>query len=105
MVLANFEHLKVAQILRANSLEFLVIIKEKVYPELVYIFSSNISFRENIIHSHVKKFDIDISLEGFARILQLSCKNVDIFNLLSFLTLSLLSLPPDYCTIMIIQAW
>jgi len=58
MVLANFEHLKVAQILRANSLEFLVIIKEKVYPELVYIFSSNISFRENIIHSHVKKFDM-----------------------------------------------
>jgi len=45
------------------------------------MFYSNLSFRENIIHSRVKNFDIDISLEGFTRILHLSCESADIFNL------------------------
>ena len=51
-----------------------------MYPDLVCVIYSNLSFRENIIHSHVKIFHIDISLEGFARILHLSCKGADIFN-------------------------
>ena len=64
-MLADFEHLNLAQILRTNSLEHFVMIKQQVYLELVYIFYSNLSFRENIIHSRVKIFDFDVSLEGF----------------------------------------
>jgi len=55
MVLTDFEHINLAQILRANSLEFLVTIREQVHPDLVYMFYSNLSFRENIIHSWIKK--------------------------------------------------
>ena len=51
-----------------------------MYPDLVYVFYSNLSFRENIIHSHVKNIDIDISLEGFTTILHLSCEGVDVFH-------------------------
>jgi len=80
-MLAEFEHLNLAQILRANSLEHLITIKEQVYPELIYMFYSTLSFRENIIHSRVKIFDIDISLEEFARIPYLSYEGADIFNL------------------------
>jgi len=45
------------------------------------MFYSTLSFRENIIHSRVKIFDIDISLEEFARIPYLSYEGADIFNL------------------------
>ena len=79
-MLAEFEHLNLAQILRANSLEHLITIKEQVYPELIYCSILTILSR-NIIHSCVKNFDINISLEGFSRTLHLSCKGVDIFNL------------------------
>ena len=61
VLLADFEHLNLAQIFRANSLEHLVTIKEQVFLELAYMFYSNLSFRENIIHSRVKNFNIDIS--------------------------------------------
>ena len=60
MVLNDFERLNFAQILRVNSLEFLVIIKGQVYPDLVYVFYSHLSFRENIIHTRVKNVNIDI---------------------------------------------
>ena len=69
MVLTDFEHLNLAQILRAILLEFLVNIRKEVYLELVYMFYSNPSFRENIIHSRVKNINIDTSLEEFARVL------------------------------------
>jgi len=78
---ADFEHPNLVQILRTNLLEFLVTIKEQVYPELVYMFYSNLYFSSNIIHSRVKDFDINISLEEFARMLHLSCEATDIFDL------------------------
>ena len=80
VVLANFNHLNLAQILRTSSLEFLVTIKELIYLELVNCFYSNLSFHANHIRSRVKSIDIDISLENFARLLHLSCKGVDIHN-------------------------
>jgi len=49
VVLADFEHLNLAQILRANSLEFFVSIKEHLYPVIVLVFYANLSFRENFI--------------------------------------------------------
>jgi len=55
-VLADFEHLNLAPILRPNSLEYLVTIKEQIYPDLVHLFYSNLSFSGNIIHSRAKKF-------------------------------------------------
>ena len=107
-MLGDFEHVSLAQIRRANSLVFLVTIKEQMYPELVYMFYSILSFLENSIHSCVKNFDIDISLEEFARILHLSYEDANILNLyfddLSFPLVSLLSLPPYYCMMMIIWA-
>ena len=49
IILANFDHLKLAQIFRTSSLEFLVTIKEPIYPELVHYFYSNLSFHANHI--------------------------------------------------------
>ena len=59
---------------------FLFFIKEQVYPNLVAIFYSNLSFQGNVIHSHVKNVDINISLEIFASILHLPCKGANIFS-------------------------
>jgi len=81
MVLADFEHLNLANIFRSNSLEFLVTIKEPVHLKLVAYFYSNLSFQENHIKSRVLGVDINISLEKFARLLHLSCEGVDIHNL------------------------
>jgi len=78
-VLSNFEHLNIAQILRANSLEYFVTIKEKVYPDLVHLFYSNLSCSGNIIHSRVKDVNINLSLEIFAWIFHLTCEGVGIF--------------------------
>ena len=80
VILADFDHLNLAEILRTSSLEFFVAIKEPVYLELVHYFYSNLSFHANHIRSRVKSIDIDISLENFTRLLHLSCKGVDIHN-------------------------
>ena len=44
VVLADFEHLNLASILNTSSLEYLITIKEPVYPELVHYFYSNLTF-------------------------------------------------------------
>jgi len=62
MVLNDFEHLNLAHILRANSLENFLTIRESVYPSLVLYFYTNLSFESNRIRSRVLGRDIDISL-------------------------------------------
>ena len=59
-----------------------------------------------MIHSHVKNVDISMSLEVFARILNLSCEDVGIFHvdLDDFEMVRLLSLLPDCFMMMIIQS-
>ena len=80
VVLIDFDHLNLAQILRTSSLKYPVTIKEPVYSELVLYFYSNLSFHTNHIRSRVKGIDIDLSLEKFARLLHLSCNGVYIHN-------------------------
>jgi len=48
VVLADFEHLNLVQILSSSSLEYLVTIKEQIYLELVHYFYSN-QFHNNHI--------------------------------------------------------
>ena len=81
VVFVDFEHLNLGSILSTSCLEFFVIIKEQIYPEVVQFFYSKFSFHNNIIRYHVKNVDINISLEGFAQVLHLSCEGVDIFNI------------------------
>ena len=81
VVINDFEHLNLAPILRANSLENYLLIREPVYPSLVHYFYSNLSFESNQIRSRVLGKDIDISLQEFAHLLHLSCEGEDIFNL------------------------
>jgi len=80
VVLSDFEHLNLTNILRSSSLEDFVTIKEPVYPELVRYFYSNLSFEQHHIRSRVMGKDINISLENFASVLHLSCEEVDIYN-------------------------
>ena len=80
VVLADFEHLNLANILNRSSLEHLVTIKEPVYPEFVHYFYSNLTFQNNHIRSRVLGKDINISLHRFAFLLHLSCEGVDIYN-------------------------
>ena len=81
IVLTDFEHLKFTLILRTSSLEYFVIIKEQVYPEPVQYFYSNLAYYDTWIQFCVKNKDINITLERFAQIFQLSSEGVDIFNL------------------------
>ena len=81
MVLADFEHLKLATILSTTSLEYLVIIKEPAYPELVHYFYSNLTFQNNHVRSTILGKDINISLNHFAHLLHLSYEGVDIYNI------------------------
>ena len=62
VVVADFDHLNLA--LRSSSLEYLVTIREPVYPELVPYFYSNLSFHGNHIRTRVKGIDLDISFEN-----------------------------------------
>ena len=63
VVLADFEHLNLANILNTSSLEYLVTIKEPVYPELIHYFYSYLTFQSNRIRSRVLGKDINISLD------------------------------------------
>ena len=81
VILADFDHLNLAQILSTSSLEYLITIKESVYPELVYYFHSNLFFQNNHIRSGVMGKDTNISMDKFAYLLRLSCKGVDIHNI------------------------
>jgi len=80
VVLSDFEHLNLANILSTSSLEQFVTMKEPVYSELVHYFYSNLSFQHNHIRSRVMGKDINISLEKFAHLLHLSCEGVDVYN-------------------------
>ena len=80
VVLADFEHLNLANILNTSSLEYLVTIKEPVYPELVHYFYSNLTFQNNHVRSRVLGKDINIFLDRFAHLLHLSYEGVDIYN-------------------------
>ena len=77
----DFDHLNLAQILRANSLEEFLSIRESVYTSLVPYFYTNLSFESNRVRSRVLGRDIDISLQDFARLLHLPCEGIDIYNL------------------------
>jgi len=81
VVIQDFEHLNLAHILGANSLENFLTIREPVYPSLVPYFYTNLSFESNRIRSRVLGRDIDLSLQEFALHLHLPCEEVDIFNL------------------------
>ena len=81
MVIQDFEHLNLAHILGANSLENFFSLREPVYPSLVPYFYTNLSFESNRIRSRVLGRDIDLSLQEFALHLHLPCEGVDIFNL------------------------
>ena len=80
-----------------------------MYSDLVFVFYSNLSFRENVIHSRVKNIDIAISLEEFTRNFHLSCEGVDVFHLdfddFEYPDGETALTPPDYFMMMIIQAW
>ena len=80
VVLADFELLNLAIILNTSSLEYLVAIKEPVYPELVHYFYSNLTIQNNNVKSRVLGKDINISLDWFANLLHLFCEGVDIYN-------------------------
>ena len=77
----DFEHLNLAYILRTNSLENFLSIREPVYPSIVQYFYSNLTFESNQVRSRVLGRDIDISLQEFAHHLHLSCEGEDIYNL------------------------
>ena len=66
VVLSDFEHLNLANILGSSSFEQFVTMKEPAYPELVHYFYSNLSFQQKHIRSRVTGRDINISLEKFA---------------------------------------
>ena len=68
VVLADFEHLNLANILNTSSLEYLVSIKESVYLELVHYFYSNLTFQNNHVKSRVLGKDINI-LDRFSYLL------------------------------------
>ena len=79
-MLADFEHLNLATVLNTSSLEYLVTIKELVYPERVHYFYSNMTFQNNHVRSRILEKDINISLDRFVHLLYLSCEGVDIYN-------------------------
>jgi len=62
VVLADFEHINLAQILNTSSLEYLVTVKEPGHPELAYYFYSNLFFQDNHIRSKVLDKDIISSI-------------------------------------------
>ena len=80
VLIADFEHLNLANILNTSSIEYLVTIKEPVYPELVHYFYSNLTFQNNHVRSRVLGKHINIFLDRFSHLLHLSCEGVDIYN-------------------------
>jgi len=81
VIINDFEHLNLAHILRNNSLENFLAIRQPVYTSLIPYFYTNLTFESNRIRSRVLGRDIDISLQEFARHLHLSCEGVDVYSL------------------------
>ena len=80
VVLQDFEHLNIPQILRNNSLDQFMAIREPVYTSLIPYFYTNLAFEGNRVRSRVLGRDIDIPLEQFADLLHLSCGGVDVYS-------------------------
>ena len=80
VVLQDFEHLNIPQILRNNSLDQFMSIREPVYTSLIPYFYTNLSYEGNRVRSRVLGRDIDISLQEFADLLHLSCGGVDVYS-------------------------
>ena len=80
VVLQDFEHLNIPHILRNNSLDQFMSIKEPVYTSLIPYFYTNLSYEGNRVRSRVLGRDIDISLQEFADLLHLSCEGVDVYS-------------------------
>jgi len=72
VALQDFEHLDIPRIIRNNSLDEFLTIREPVYTSLMPYFYANISFEGDQIRSRVLGRDIDIGLRQFADILHLS---------------------------------
>jgi len=81
VIINDFEHLNLAHILRNNSLENFLTVREPVYTSLIPYFYTNLTFESNRIRSRVLRRDIDISLQEFAHHLYLSCEGVDVYSL------------------------
>jgi len=93
VVLQDFEHLNIPQILRNNSLDQFLSIRQLVYTFLIPYFYTNLSFEGNRVRSRVLGRDIDISLHEFADLLHLSCEGVDVYSLIfKILSIRLVSL-------------
>jgi len=80
VVLQDFEHLNIPQILRNNSLDQFMAIREPVYTSLIPYFYTNLAFEGNHVRSRVLGRDIDIPLDQFADLLHLSCGGVDVYS-------------------------
>jgi len=80
VVLQDFEHLNIPHILRNNSLDQFMSIREPVYTSLIPYFYTNLSYEGNRVRSRVLGRDIDISLQEFADLLHLSCEGVDVYS-------------------------
>jgi len=102
VVLRNFEHLNIPQILRNNSLDQFMSIREPVYTSLVPYFYTNLSYEGNRVRSRVLGRDIDISLQEFADLLHLSSLGADVYSFdhmtLSIRPVSLSSPRPPFFT-------
>ena len=80
VILKDFEHLQIPHILRRNSLDKFMAIREPVYPSLVHYFYANFAFEGNQVRSRVLGKDIGIPLSRFAIILHLSSGGVDVYT-------------------------
>ena len=80
VILKDFEHLQIPHILRRNSLDQFMAIREQVYPSLVHYFSANFAFEGSRVRSRVLGKDIDIPLSQFADILHLSSGGADVYT-------------------------
>jgi len=80
VVLQDFDHLNIPHIIRNNSLDEFLTIKEQVYTSLVPYFYANYSFDGNRIQSRVLGRDIDLSIGRFAEILHLSPGGADVYT-------------------------
>ena len=80
VILPDFEHLNIPHILRNNSLEEFLTIREPIYTSLIPYFYANYSFETDRVRSRVLGRDIDIDLSQFADILHLSSGGADVYT-------------------------
>ena len=80
VILKDFEHLNIPQILINNSLDQFMSIREPVYTSLVPYFYANYAFEGNRVRSRVLGREIDIPLDRFADLLHLSFGGVDVYS-------------------------